>query len=624
MKKLLLFFALFIFSFFCHSQSNIWTGDANTSDWNNPANWSLGTVPGPTTSVSIKILSNKPYPVLTNNVEIDYLDMYNKGAGGSLYLGNYELKTGTVWVAASNIYSNGGTIRTSMVRLCGGMNFYGNLTLYTDNGVIGGYGANTFHGDLTVYAKPHVPAGSTTSECWPCGGLMFSYSSGDTFKGNFKLIKRYAASVGNVSYIGFGVYPVNIVFEKKATFIDSSSIGLSLGFTQWGGTVTFKDSTFFSLNSSYIALKGNMEFQKPVTFRQSGGNIELAAWGDHSNSDAPRQTLVNFRKDVLIDKSGGTLSLGNWTQQSGGFLYHSSTIDTSGTIKLTGQGFTGGVLNLYNTTIHSPYTQILASTHPSSLSTGTKISFSHSEVNGEIRVKADDLYSFGTTFSGRATIQKDGYAASPNSAGGNTFKKTVELINSAGYDWNFGNENPDIFKDTVLIALSGSGQHQIVGSNRGALFKVAMVNGNRFEGPVRIETSTAHSGDIQIGNYGSAEILASVDIANFKSGNLTFFNSKFRGKNLSRNLTTTSPGVRLLFKNNCLFEGPVSFKVPHFGSDYTNFMKPVVIWKTEAGDDSSIGGNVFHERVQFKNTASTGKVFLLSGEDKLIDKVLPQ
>lgn len=617
-KNIFLLFTILIPSFFCQAQTNTWVG--NTTSWNESSNWSLGVVPGPSSSVYIPtVYGNKKYPVLEGNVQVGFFSMH--GGNGSIYIGNHELEVQTLWVTYSRIYSEGGTIKTPMVRLCVGMNFYGNLTLYADNGVIGagnssvGYGPNTFHGDLTVYAKPHVPAGQNTGQCWPCGGLMFSYSSGDTFKGNFKLIKRSAVSEGNTSYIAFGVYPVNIVFEKTATFVDSSAAGLSLGFTQYGGTVIFKDSTLFSLNSSYVALRGNIEFQRPVTFRQTGGSIELASWGDHDNYDAPQSTFVRFQKELLIDKSGGSLKLGSWN----GSAVNSSVIDQGGGIRPFGGGFTGGTVELNNTTINALNVEIPAATHPTVANTGTAVYLNNAKVNGSINIKADEIRSVNSIFNGRTLLQKDGYSSSPNSAGGNTFNKPVELINSAGYDWNLGSQYPDTFKDSLLISLSGTGQHQMAGSNRGAFFKVGMVSGNRFEGPVRIESGATHSGDVLIGNFGSAEFQGAVEISNFRSGNLTFYNSKFRGPNLSRTMTSTAPGVRLLLKDGCHFEGPVSFQVPHFGSDNTTFMKPVLVWKTESGDDSSIGGNTFHQQVQFKNSGANGQIRLLSGEDKVIN-----
>ncbi|GAB2769784.1 hypothetical protein GCM10027275_10360 [Rhabdobacter roseus] len=600
MKNWTLFFLLLIAPFVGFSQ-NLWTGNVN-SDWNEAGNWSLGTVPGPTTVVHIKSTVNKPYPVLSGNVEIDSLNMYTSGSGGALYLGPHELKAGVFFGAHSHIFSEGGTLRISMLRLCSGMNFYGNLTLRTDHGVLGSLDAgNTFHGDLTVYANPHI----TGPSCWPCGSLTFSNTFPDTFRGNCVFIKKNAGS------LVFGVNPVHIVFEKKVTFIDSSSTGMNLGFTQRGGSVTFLDSVFFRVNNSWVRFQGNFDFQAPVTFRQTGGEIELTNWTDAANVAKP--TYIRFRKDVLLDLSGGSLAFGSWPWNN---VINRSVIDSGGTIRPVGQGFRGGSLSLHTITIHSPHTQILASTNSHTASIRTKVIFNNAEVHGSIQVKADDIDLIGTTFLGKAILEKGGYAAQPNSKGGNTFYKPVELINSGGYDWNLGVEYSNVYRDSVLISLSGTGHHQM-DSNRGARFKVGKY-GSLFEGPVRIITAATHSGDIELESNGNTEFRDMVDISGFKSGQLTFTNSQFRGVGLNRTLASAHPDMKLVLDDRCLFEGPVFIQVPRFGSDFTTFQKPAVIQKTGPGDDTSVGGNTFHGQVQFLNTAASGQLHLLSGDDKLI------
>lgn len=143
------------------------------------------------------------------------------------------------------------------------------------------------------------------------------------------------------------------------------------------------------------------------------------------------------------------------------------------------------------------------------------------------------------------------------------------------------------------------------------------MEGSRFEDPVRLE-SGLDSNHIHIGSFGQTEILDAVDISNFKSGDLIFYNSKFRGADLNRTLVSSHTKMRLLLKDDCLFEGPLSVQVPRFGSDFTTFLKPVTIQKTGIQDDYSLGGNTFHQRVRFLNAAGSGQLHLLSGEDKLV------
>jgi photosystem II stability/assembly factor-like uncharacterized protein len=55
--------------------TNYWTGEAN-SDWNNPLNWSCGTVPGPETDVVVS--GEKPrYPMVLHTVSVRSLEVAN-------------------------------------------------------------------------------------------------------------------------------------------------------------------------------------------------------------------------------------------------------------------------------------------------------------------------------------------------------------------------------------------------------------------------------------------------------------------------------------------------------------------------------------------------------------------
>lgn len=480
----------------------------------------------------------------------------------------------------------------------------------------------TYDGDVTM----HITSKTNDFSWWPRNsGVYISYSANDVFKGKVKFI------VDGVGDLNIGTYATTTTFEKKVDFILSNPgpKQTRVYFSQRGGTSIFKDSVnIFLTPRTEFRPKSFVNFEGVVSINNNAGIFEVMQYGDFTYNpfgDA-KSSLIHFRKDIVINQTGGIINFGNnYTSNYYGFLSASSSgsvIDTLSTVVLNGVGLTKGNINFINTTVNSPNTELMAVSHPSMPNSGTGISLVNSIIHGSIHIKADDIKADRTIFNGRTILNKDGYSEQPDSPGGNTFNKPVEFINSAGYDWNLGVNYPNLYKDSVRISLSGTGQHLIAGSNRGAFFKVGMVNGNRFEGPVRIETGTVHSGDIHIGSYGSTEFLDGVDISNFKSGGwLTFFNSNFRGADLGRTMNNSSPSMRLLFKNNCLFEGPVSIKVPRFGSDYTTFMKPVVIWKTDEVNDDSIGGNVFHQRVQFKNTSANGKIFLLSGEDKLIDKV---
>jgi hypothetical protein len=62
----------------CISHTCIWTG--NTPQWDNPSNWSCGTVPGPTTNV---IIPSTPqgghFPVIEAPIDVEILSMDLQG-----------------------------------------------------------------------------------------------------------------------------------------------------------------------------------------------------------------------------------------------------------------------------------------------------------------------------------------------------------------------------------------------------------------------------------------------------------------------------------------------------------------------------------------------------------------
>lgn len=603
MKHLFLFLLLVTgYTGFCQNDTLTWTGAANSA-WENQANWDSLRVPSPTSRAVIKNLTsltnpNRAYPVLNGDAKVSFLDM---ATGTSLDLNGHELETGTVWVEYASILSGGGTLRTLMIRKCYGMNFYGDLTIFTDNGVQSG---NTYHGNLLFYANPHVPTGS--SNCWPCGSMMFSFDyNGDVFKGRTTIISNGVGNLG-IGVLGSG-NPT--IFEKPVIISSLNSHSTCLGINSSRGTTIFKDSVTFNFveigSNATAYLRSNIDFQGPVRFNQQGGRIAFVT------SNAGLGANIRVRDKLSVTSVSGRLDLGS--QEFG--ATNIMTFDSTASIHL--ENFIGGTVSFNYSVINIPHAKLLAPTHPNATTAITGIVFKNSTINGSIHVKADDIISTSTIFNGRVILNRDGYAANADGAGGNTFHKPVELINSAGYDWSFGSNSRDIFKDSVRIVMNGSGQRQRPGSIRGGFFKIGSLNGSSFEGPVRLE-SGLDSNQIHIGSFGQTEFQDAVDVSNFKSGDLIFYKSKFRGAGLSRTFVSSHPKMRLLLKDDCLFEGPLSVQVPRFGSDFTTFLKPVTIQKTGLQDDYSLGGNTFHGRVRFLNAAGSGRLHLLSGEDKLV------
>ncbi|MPR31776.1 hypothetical protein [Salmonirosea aquatica] len=89
--------------------------------------------------------------------------------------------------------------------------------------------------------------------------------------------------------------------------------------------------------------------------------------------------------------------------------------------------------------------------------------------------------------------------------------------------------------------MNGNGQWLTPGSLRGGYFKIGLLNGSTFEGPVRLEAGP-DSNQIHIGSYGPTELLDAVDISGFESGDLVFSHSRFHDTWPSRTLVSAHPG----------------------------------------------------------------------------------
>lgn len=92
-----------------------WTGNANTSDWNNVTNWTCG-VPASTADVIIADVSPKPQPVVNSaNATCHDLTIYNSGilnieAGEALTVNGDLVNNGTILIKSSGLNSNGSLI----------------------------------------------------------------------------------------------------------------------------------------------------------------------------------------------------------------------------------------------------------------------------------------------------------------------------------------------------------------------------------------------------------------------------------------------------------------------------------------------------------------------------------
>ena len=459
LKKVFLIVLITFYALLVKSQpDHHWKGTVD-NNWNNSANWQEGTVPGTTSYVEIYSNSFDRYPILDANLLIGRLSMQSS----TITIGNYTLEaTGNIETFWTAIVSSNGKLKTPNLDPFYVTSVYGNITIECEYGRITGGG--TFYGDAEIKASPCISCGAYG---WPRNsGFYVGYDSqGLNFKGKTKF------TVNGIGALNLGTFANTITFDKKVEFsVSNPGQGNTyIFFPQRGGTVNFKDSVDFTINTSRaeVQLRSFVNFDGVVTINNNGGQFATKFWEDHTvYSYMPSASSTRFAGNLFINQSGGTTSLG--VQDA---AQNRSVLESSASISAGSSGITGGVLNLALTTIHSPDNQIIASTYSHTSPLATTINFDNSTINGKIQAKADHINIKATTFNEKTILNKDGYSISPNSEGGNTFNKPVELINSAGYHWNLGINYPDIFKDSLRIFMSGTGQQQIAGNTIGANFQ---------------------------------------------------------------------------------------------------------------------------------------------------------
>ncbi len=614
MQNLILSLLLLLLSFFCssHAQTvNTWTGNVS-SDWNNAGNWSLSVVPDSTHTAQVKYLAEKPYPVLTGNVQIDMLDMFNGGNGGAVYIGEHELKMNTFWGSGSSVYSQNGTLKCKTIRLCTGMDFFGNLTIYTDNGVQNG---NVYHGDLTVHAHPHIPTGMNSAQCYPCGSMMFGYSGTDTFKGKVLIHKTGPGSVH------FGIFPSStgqIVFEKPFTFIEDYQGATMVGFNAYGGTTVFKDTANFILNNrtgtayGYLTLRSNITFEKPV-FVYSEGMSWFAGqgYGKYGNNE-PLPTKTILKDHLYFQLRGGDIGLGNGT----GLVHFESNV----TLKQYGEGFKNGKITIGRIQLDSDNStfEIIAPYDPLFPNLRSYVRFEPGLiVDRDIKIVADYIELNGATFNKSSHFLKIG--ASHNwgiaywngynhSTGGNTFNGPTKITNAFGYNWKLAGSYPDVFNDSLILEYKG---------NVNQVWDIA-ASGSIFNGPVIVNSTNIALGDVQFGKFSSTnKVEFRNDLKVTGNGDFYFKNTIHTG-NLKPEILLNATGSTLRFDSGNTFSKGINATGSHIYITASKFLELSTFKKLTSGNDDSIGSNIFHSQVQFLNSAASGSIRLLSGEDQLI------
>ncbi|MFN5317533.1 MAG: hypothetical protein ACK5CY_01700, partial [Bacteroidia bacterium] len=295
-------------------------------------------------------------------------------------------------------------------------------------------------------------------------------------------------------------------------------------------------------------------------------------WGDAANW-SPSSGTPNIGDDVTIQS--GTFNptfveisgLNNFTINSGSLNLGGFTMTIEGSANFVGGSINNGALSCSGTVI-----------------------FSGTTFNVNVNTNSASVSFNGSSFNNPVSITKTG-SGNVTSSGGNSFNSTFSLTNTGSGEIILANVNPDSYKQNVSFTNSGLGW--ISAAHAAA--------GNSFEGDITF-TSTGTSPGIRFGQGGGSSTLASAKLlqiggSGFSIGDL-FLRNLTQSGTTAQSLTLTGT-ASLSLKTGCTFNANVTFSAPQLFLDGTTFNGTASFTKSGAGNNQSLGGNVFNGTTTF-------------------------
>lgn len=220
------------------------------------------------------------------------------------------------------------------------------------------------------------------------------------------------------------------------------------------------------LNGSGTSATYNGIFTASLTNTHASTALQLGVNGTSS-----------FNDNIIVSNTGGGASSSiefNIGSAS------SSTLANSKTITLGAGGFTSGKLGLYRFTQSGGTAQSLIQTS----GTGALYLGPASAFGGNVNFNFPQVYLNGTTYSGMATIEKNG-ATDNAGTGGNVFNGTTIITNSGSGYLMTGNGNADQFNGVTTFNNTGSYRIYFAHSHSGQTTTFAQsltINANKTGG----------------------------------------------------------------------------------------------------------------------------------------------
>lgn len=493
--------------------------------------------------------------------------------------------------------------------------FNGNLTV-TNTGsrwifLAHNVAGNQFNGDITLNNS-----GSAL-------GIIFSNSvnGSSTFTGANITVGGGGFSTGELRLLRFtqtGIVPKNLTLSGSTLLtigpnssfdanVDFRAPGLLLNGANYNGTARLEKTSVGNNDGA-----GGNTFVGEATLVNSGDSYLATA---NTNPDIFNDKLIIINSGAstvrLANNSPGNQFNGNIELNStfGGGIWFGNGANGTGTLAATrtiGVGMLGvisGDVRLIRFTQVGATAQALTLTGIATLTLGPTSGF-----GGDVNFTAPNLLLNGTTFSGTATLEKNG----PNNdlgAGGNTFSSTATLIHSGSGQLITANSAPDLFNGNLTVTNTGSN----------IVFLAHNVPGTVFNGNITFN-STLGSGGIYFANNptGDATLNAGGSLLvgglGFSSGNLRFRRFTQLGAN-PQTLLLTGTGLLELGPNST-FNGNIDFRAPQFELDGATFQGITRLEKTGAVNNDSQGNNIFNGLTTIVNSGSGYFRFAVSALDQ--------
>jgi hypothetical protein len=293
-------------------------------------------------------------------------------------------------------------------------------------------GGNTFGSTTTI---THTGSGQFT----------LGNGSADIFNGvtTFNNNGSYRFLVANNHAGATTTFATDVTFNSAKTggvdqwsFLNAESANTLISF---GGNVTINNSGVLQSNCRILqgagataSYAGNLTIN--VTNTNAGTAIQMGTVGTST-----------YNGNIIVSNSGGASGVYFNTSATA-----SSTLANTKTITIGGGGFNAGTLSLIRFTQIGGTPQALTLTGTGILTVGPTSAF-----GGNVNFLSPQVYLNGCTYSGTATIEKNG-ATDNGSLGGNIFNGVTTLTNSGSGYLMMGSTSADAFNAVTTLNNYGS------------------------------------------------------------------------------------------------------------------------------------------------------------------------